>query len=132
MLTVCTPPHPGLCAGKRAVATFLVDVLEFTEVVLAEQDCDGQTPDTSPNPGVISFDSAQDLVDYITPRWTERFVLTGIRDMKVLDELSTRPFFILVGVDAPVHVRWARCMKRLESIDRFAGEQDLLKVYLYL
>jgi len=127
------PPHPGLCAGKRSVASFLVDVLEFTEVVLAEEQSDGDaTPDpVGPGPSVIAFSDVEDLMEHITPRWTERFVLTGVKDKKVLDELSIRPFFILMSVDAPVYVRWTRYQQRSEPIVRSSVEPDSLKrIYL--
>jgi dCMP deaminase len=39
-------------------------------------------------------------------------VLTGIRDRSVVDELSTRPFFVLMSIDAPVSVRWKRYVER--------------------
>jgi dCMP deaminase len=65
-----------------------------------------------PNNNVIKFEDVTQLIAYVTPRWREHFVLTDIREKQVLDELSTRPFFILISVDAPVTIRWKRYMER--------------------
>lgn len=52
------------------------------------------------------------MLEYVTKRWTERFVTTDIWDERLLEKLLMRPFFILVSVDAPVSVRWERYKKR--------------------
>jgi dCMP deaminase len=65
-----------------------------------------------PNNNVIKFEDVTQLIAYVTPRWREHFVLTDIREKQILDELSTRPFFILISVDAPVTIRWKRYMER--------------------
>jgi len=55
-----------------------------------------------------TFVNIQSLIDFVTRRWQERWVTTDIEDEVSLDSLLRRPFFILVGVDAPVSVRWRR------------------------
>lgn len=102
----------GLCAGKREVARYLVDYHKFESIILNS----GQTSDKTDDINVISFDSAPELLDYVTPKWYQRFVLTDVRDEAVLDQLSNRPFFILISVDAPVHIRWMRYLKRIEAL----------------
>ncbi|KAF8254115.1 hypothetical protein K440DRAFT_576235 [Wilcoxina mikolae CBS 423.85] len=109
----------GLCAGKRSVADFLVDIFGFQEIVLAEppevlENGDEVVP-LLPKDGVIEFDDVAELLAYVTPRWRERFVLPNIVGKYMLDELSTRPFFILISIDAPVTVRWKRYMKRRQA-----------------
>ena len=103
--------RPGLCAGKRAVASFLVDVHDFQEIILR----DGDDGDAAAPSDVIIFRSVVEVMDYVTPRWCDRFVLTDIRESHVLEELTTRPFFTLISVDAPVYTRWARYQKRREA-----------------
>ena len=61
---------------------------------------------------ITAFSNVQSLVDFVTERWRERWVTTDIWDEDVLKYLSRRPSFILVGVDAPVSVRWHRLRER--------------------
>jgi dCMP deaminase len=91
-----------------------VDVLEFKELVLEplSDEYPDIVQDQPQNEGVLSFPNAQELMNYVTPRWRERFVVSNICDKHVLDELSVRPCFILISVDAPVYTRWIRCMRR--------------------
>ncbi|KAA8908237.1 cytidine deaminase-like protein [Sphaerosporella brunnea] len=100
----------GLCAGKRTVANFLVEMLRFQELAF-ENDARKQPQ----NAGVLAFPNAQELMNYVTPRWREHFVVSNVRDKSVLDELSSRPCFILISVDAPVTTRWVRHVKRNEA-----------------
>ena len=120
----------GLCAGKHEVANYLVQDHNFQVLTLKtpappSQSRDGEEAFLSPEElpisstlvddsgrGAICFFSAEDLLEYVTKRWRERFVTTDIWDEKVLDLLLRRPFFILVSVDAPVIVRWKRYKAR--------------------
>jgi len=61
------------------------------------------------------FSTADDLLDFVTKRWKERWVTTDIHTEAILDKLFRRPFFILVSVDAPVSVRWKRFQTRLQK-----------------
>ena len=99
---------PGLCAGKRSVAKFLVDRFDFKEIILAGP---GETRGLGFT-DVHLFTDVHQLLAYVTPLWRKHFVLCDVRKKHVLDELSTRPFFILIGIDAPVTVRWERYMRR--------------------
>ncbi|KAF9882269.1 cytidine and deoxycytidylate deaminase zinc-binding region [Colletotrichum karsti] len=60
------------------------------------------------NSAELGFSSADGLLDYVTTRWQERFVMTDVHNEAILDQLSRRPFFMLVSVDAPLTVRHAR------------------------
>ena len=90
----------GLCAGKQAVVNYLVSELQFHEISLAPNTASAKSENE-----ITNFENIVELMNFITVRWRENFVLTNVYDEFVLDELSTRPFFILVSVDAPVHVR---------------------------
>lgn len=135
---IIDPPFlPGLCAGKHEVANYLVQNHDFQVLTLkaapitptpaTPHSDDDDSTSTSIFPeffppsstvfddqgrGAICFFSADDLIDYVTKRWRDRFVTTGIRDEKVLEIFLRRPFFILVSVDAPVSVRWKRYTDR--------------------
>lgn len=62
-----------------------------------------------------AFKTTEDLLDFVTRQWRERWVTTDIHSEAILDQLLRRPFFILVSVDAPVHVRWQRFQARLHQ-----------------
>ena len=56
----------------------------------------------------LFFPTVESMVEFITERWMERWVTIDIWDEYTLMQLSRRPSFILVGVDAPVSIRWRR------------------------
>jgi dCMP deaminase len=62
-----------------------------------------------------TFSTADDLLDFVTKQWRERWVTTDIHSESILDKLLRRPFFILISIDAPVSVRWARYKARPSS-----------------
>jgi dCMP deaminase len=70
------------------------------------------SPAKSPAASGRTFPDVDALLEFVTLRWRERFVLTDIWDETVVDALMRRPFFLLVSVDAPVSVRWQRFKAR--------------------
>lgn len=62
--------------------------------------------------GEHSFDTPDEMVEYVTKRWLQRWVTTDIYTESILDLLVRRPFFILISVDAPVSIRWKRFQNR--------------------
>ena len=70
------------------------------------------SPEKSPAGSGRTFPDVDALLEFVTLRWRERFVLTDIWDETVVDALMRRPFFLLVSVDAPVSVRWQRFKAR--------------------
>ena len=94
----------AISSGRRTVAKYLVDELGFTQVYLAE---DGRTPDQAEKK-LQSFASAEDLLNFVTKKWQQHWVLLDVANERLLDALSRRPFFILVSVDAPLSLRWNR------------------------
>lgn len=82
-------------------------------------------------PTSFIFDTAEELLAFVTKRWRERWVTTDIHTELILDQLLRRPFFILISVDAPVSVRWRRFQSRLHktqpNIQSPSLEEFLLK-----
>lgn len=149
----------GICAGKHAIAEYLIQVQGFQLLELAskrhhriadEPDddlrlqasqirkrSDAQSAD-------LVFEDADTLLEFATKRWQERWVTTDIADGNTLDRFLLRPFFLLVSVDAPVSLRWKRfadrCRRRqldppdLEKFviwnDRHLYARDIGRVYL--
>jgi dCMP deaminase len=60
----------------------------------------------------LSFPDVESLLDFVTKRWREHWVLTDIYDEETLELLLRRPFFMLINVDAPVGVRFERFSDR--------------------
>ena len=58
------------------------------------------------------FNQVDPLVDFVTKQWAKNWVITDICTESVLETLMRRPFFLLVSVDAPVHLRWNRLKGR--------------------
>ena len=62
----------------------------------------------------LEFGSIEELRDFVTPRWNERWVTTSIYSQSALDILLHRPFFLLISVDAPSNLRWSRYKSKCE------------------
>jgi len=77
-----------------------------------------------------TFETVDTLVDFVTKRWRERWVITDIYNESVLDILLRRPFFILISVDAPVSVRWKRFQQRMNSANASSSESLTLENFL--
>ena len=58
------------------------------------------------------FPTHDDLLDFVTNHWRERWVTTDIPSEAVLDTYARRPFFLLISVDAPITIRWRRFQAR--------------------
>lgn len=60
----------------------------------------------------LTFSTSDELLEYVTQRWRDRWVTTDVMNKDVLDVYSRRPFFLLISVDAPLLVRWKRYQQR--------------------
>ena len=76
----------------------------------------------------LSFPDVDSLLEFVTKRWREHWVLTDIFDEATLDLLLRRPFFLLINVDAPVGLRFQRFSERYVIsflfVDLHAGSFD--------
>ncbi|KAK7204622.1 deoxycytidylate deaminase [Myxozyma melibiosi] len=78
----------------------------------------------------VVFNSAEELLEYVTKRWREKFVTTNIHTLDTLETLSTRPFFLLLAVQAPVTVRYQRYLTNMKtaktqlSFEDFTAQSD--------
>ncbi|XXH03559.1 Autophagy protein 7 [Hypoxylon texense] len=69
-------------------------------------------PRDSSSSSSFTFTTTTALLDFVTKNWRLRWVTTDVRDEAMLETLSRRPFFILISVDAPLLIRWARYQRR--------------------
>jgi dCMP deaminase len=65
----------------------------------------------------LTFPDVDALLEFVTNRWREHWVLTDIYDEATLEVLLRRPFFLLLNVDAPVGVRYARFSERYDLLN---------------
>ncbi|KAL5322085.1 hypothetical protein ACEPPN_010054 [Leptodophora sp. 'Broadleaf-Isolate-01'] len=148
----------GICSGKQTIADYLVQHHSFTQLHLGHEFTNGDSlraldiserndvagKTTSNGKALINgantksaqeynFNTADDLLDFVTKKWQELWVTTDVHSEEILDKLDRRPFFILVSVDAPIHVRWKRFQERMQmqqmsedtpSLEEFVLQSD--------
>jgi dCMP deaminase len=119
----------GICAGKRTIARYLVDHHGFTQLYL---DCNPTNKGNDAIDGAVAlsnsgssstrpsrqhtFSNPDHLLEFVTKHWRERWVTTDITSEPILDMYARRPFFLLIGVDAPLTVRWRRYQARQKPL----------------
>ena len=136
----------SICAGKHTIAEYLVQHHGFLRLHLPHQTRLASTtasiekrllPSVTDEKGTrgLTFPDVDALLDFVTKRWREHWVLTDIYDEKTLERLLVRPFFLLVGVDASISLRYRRfserCRRRnllLWTLEQFVDTND---AYLY-
>lgn len=74
------------------------------------------THQNRPSRTALVFPTSDELLEYVTSRWRERWVTTDVMGKETLDAYSRRPFFLLISVDAPLLVRWQRYQKRKQEL----------------
>ncbi|KAJ1867035.1 hypothetical protein LPJ78_001352 [Coemansia sp. RSA 989] len=90
-------------SGKETVARYLA-ALGFTRIHLDSQhDADNST----------RFKTAKGILNFVTPRWQRDYVTTDVTNPIDIYRLWKRPFVLVVGLDAPVLLRYKRY--RLQS-----------------
>ncbi|KAK0615890.1 cytidine deaminase-like protein [Bombardia bombarda] len=110
----------SICAGKSTIAQYLVNHHGFTHLHLdgslaVEESSNGDIYEASLQPTrqrEKTFTSADQLLDFVTRYWRDRWVTTDLPDEAVLEMYARRPFFLLISVDAPLTVRWRRFQER--------------------
>lgn len=124
----------GICAGKHSIAEYLVRHHQFLRLHLPRTPLSGQEEDEETARGLLptitdekgtrglTFPDVEALLDFVTKRWRENWVLTdidtslGSETASTLDLLLRRPFFLMISVDAPISLRYdrfsARCALR--------------------
>ncbi|KAJ5172255.1 histidine biosynthesis bifunctional protein hisB [Penicillium capsulatum] len=107
----------GICAGKHAIAEYLIQHQGFQLLELAAKTRHSETDNSDDDlrfqaseirrngesQSEFVFETADALLDFVTKRWSQRWVTTDIADEATLDRFILRPFFLLVSVDAPVN-----------------------------
>ena len=116
----------GFCAGKQTIANYLVENHAFIELRLARtainscpkkhafeiQRLNQPSQESKSVSNDFYFYSVEALLDFVTKRWDQRWVIKEIQDDQLLEVLSRRPFFLFISVDAPLNLRWQRTRAR--------------------
>ncbi|KAI9060556.1 hypothetical protein FKP32DRAFT_1613547 [Trametes sanguinea] len=112
-------------AGKTTVENFLIRHKGFIPVRLVHH-----TPSKP-----LWFHTPGDLLAHVTRNWRTHFVTTDLDTLDVLNEFLTRPFVLVVSVDAPLLTRYRRSLESLSqlasvhvvnSFETISGLQDHL------
>lgn len=123
----------GICAGKHSVAKYLIQKHGFKALQLAteprrpaqlEAGDQLQLPNSISETPSENFQTTDDLVHFVTNRWREHWVIIDLSNEELLEKLLLRPFFLLVGVDAPISLRWRRFTDRSEIFRVFVSQCD--------
>lgn len=107
------------CAGKAEVARYLCEHHGFQQLTLG--------------PGQPShLATAEAMLHHVTSHWRTNYVTLSLDTADLVDMFEKRPFFLLLGVEAPLLHRWARAKARATrrsdapplSLEAFAREDD--------
>ncbi|KAG0167634.1 Deoxycytidine monophosphate (dCMP) deaminase [Apophysomyces sp. BC1034] len=111
------------CGGKHTVAEYLVSDHGFSFLALENN----THKHSQLYEHALLFPTLEELQIYVTERWRENFVICDI-DSDSLWLLKKRPFFLLVSVEAPIHLRYRRCLDREGdglTLEQFVLQDDL-------
>ncbi|KAI8852300.1 hypothetical protein BC829DRAFT_73194 [Chytridium lagenaria] len=122
-----------VCAGKHTLACHLVTHHSFKQIIITPSTSDQDSPNgfktnnTDPQP-CLTFSSPHQALEYATSNWLQNFVfILPVHDPSfIMEEFRRRPFFLLVGVEAPTLMRFDRWMERRGG-DRLALLEEFLK-----
>ena len=99
-------------AGKSTIAEYLVGH-SFTRLSIVHGEPQSEH----------EFNCAAQVLDFVICQWKNNFVLTGIEKSSDWKVLLKRPFFLLIGVECPVGVRFQRGNGHL-SLKEFVRQDD--------
>lgn len=130
----------SLCSGKNEVANYLGH-LGFTRIYLGSETGILSPSVSAEDLGLneaesesrqkakkdLVFSKIDELLQYVTSRWMDKFVLGGIPDVDTLNALAHRPFFLHIAVEAPITLRWRRMREKTGSqvsLEDFVRQSD--------
>ncbi|KAJ3161668.1 Deoxycytidine monophosphate (dCMP) deaminase [Geranomyces michiganensis] len=116
LIALAGPP----CAGKRTIAQYLMNAHGFQPVCVDrsyhKSNNDGRPVSTGSGSQLPTyFASAEDLAHFVTSNWAKDYVLCSIEKTWEWEPLMKRPFCLLVAIDAPPSVRFARHLRKLNG-----------------
>ncbi|KZT05841.1 uncharacterized protein LAESUDRAFT_737177 [Laetiporus sulphureus 93-53] len=117
-------------SGRSTLESYLVELKGFTPVRLEPESPASDTPASDTdlyrcNP--LSFSTPTELLDHVTRNWRTDFVTVDLVSKDVLESFAKRPFFVVINVDAPLHIRFERAARSLDkalSLEDFVRDHD--------
>lgn len=67
------------------------------------------------------FHTQKDMLDYVTQNWRSDFVTTDLGSFDQLEIFKTRPFCMVLSVDAPILTRFQRSLRQACAVFSFHG-----------
>ena len=111
----------GFCGlkfvGKKTFSRFLRDIYNFTIVQVSSE------PSPPGNERILNFPNMDELLEWVTERWQEDFVLADVVNFENYEKISKRPFFILIEIKSRVCDRFRR-KESSESLNEMLKEDD--------
>ncbi|KAI9598761.1 cytidine deaminase-like protein [Syncephalis fuscata] len=101
-----------LCSGKHTIAQLLVEKEGFKRLDIDSFVNESSHDEQQQQQQQYVFHDDKSLLAYVTTRWQERFVTCDIKEIETIERYRRRPFFLLLSVDAPILVRYARYQSR--------------------
>lgn len=117
------------CAGKYEVACYLKEKYDFRLVKLISNTQTSTAIKRDEN-GVIQL-NADDLMQFVLQdgNWENNWIVWPIESSEDLNKLRKRPFFFLLGIDAPVLLRYSRFQfknpQTSKSITKFVEDDEV-------
>lgn len=85
--------------GKHTVASILSEKYDFIPVNIEER---------QENEKINRKDALKEVYEMMMKSWKSDMVIVGFESLEELAPFRSRPFFLLISVDAPLSVRWGR------------------------
>ncbi|KAJ1675252.1 Deoxycytidine monophosphate (dCMP) deaminase [Spiromyces aspiralis] len=109
-------------SGRQEIVDYLVKREGFTEAFIGKKltrEYLAGKPNEQANQDQLKsvrFDSEQELLNYVTPRWREKFVTRDLDNTWAIQLFKQRPFFLLIAVNAPLRLRFSRKKQKREKL----------------
>nr|OQO18896.1 hypothetical protein B0A51_13658 [Rachicladosporium sp. CCFEE 5018] len=104
----------SICSGRHTIQNYLAKEYDFQRLSIEPSTPASGQPslpelhETTNRPPSKSFPTVEALLDFATQNWQTNFVTTSIHTTATATILSHRPFFLLLHIDAPASMRYAR------------------------
>ncbi|OBA19634.1 hypothetical protein METBIDRAFT_13378 [Metschnikowia bicuspidata var. bicuspidata NRRL YB-4993] len=117
-----------LAAGKTEVARYLT--FQGFQLIAVKTHHKAPGPSADGELDAHVYEHFDELLDDVTSKWQQNFVISHIDDSAMLHKLQKRPFFLHLSIDAPVFLRYQRyCLKNKDSVETaeaFIAKSDAL------
>ncbi|KAF9973469.1 Deoxycytidine monophosphate (dCMP) deaminase [Actinomortierella ambigua] len=112
------------CSGKHELASLLTEMHGFQRLYLTknlessplQRSPQETTSAIHPCPAPLSFDTLEAMLEHVTLNWMNHFVTCDANSVDMVAVLRKRPFFLLLSVEAPMMVRFDRCVAKCRRL----------------